>query len=374
MTTASRRHTRRLVALLAIPLLAGAAPDHVIPGPANVQDFHPADDAAPGDLAVALADLGPDAAEWFQHVQTLANPYFGGRAPGTEGHERAEAYVEFHLQRAGLTGAFPTDGGTPSWRQPVDVVRQRRGWRRPTPPTGDLALNGIRLDDTLYTIDPGTAAADVTDAPVRLIGYGIDDAPDWPGLPPDDLDGAVVLLLDGEPRDGDTGRWSSRPGAISPHGALEHKIPALLERGVRAVLVIDADPADDTRPEPGRRGRRGGRDAAYPLPVARLTVAATETFLGRSLKDLIADADDGTLDDPWTRDGRVTMHATPGEEPGRIVAAAHNVAGILPGHGALASEWIVVGAHLDHLGDGQFGTSPRNRGRLHPGADDNASG
>jgi len=52
---------------------------------------------------------------------------------------------------------------------------------------------------------------------------------------------------------------------------------------------------------------------------------------------------------------------------------AENVAGVLRGSGNLADQYIVVGAHLDHLGDGQFG-SRGETGVLHPGADDNASG
>ena len=50
-----------------------------------------------------------------------------------------------------------------------------------------------------------------------------------------------------------------------------------------------------------------------------------------------------------------------------------NVIGVLEGEGMLADETIVIGAHYDHLGYGPSGPgSPR--GRLHPGADDNASG
>lgn len=52
---------------------------------------------------------------------------------------------------------------------------------------------------------------------------------------------------------------------------------------------------------------------------------------------------------------------------------AENVAGVLRGSGDLAGQYIVVGAHLDHLGDGRFG-SRGETGALHPGADDNASG
>ena len=52
-----------------------------------------------------------------------------------------------------------------------------------------------------------------------------------------------------------------------------------------------------------------------------------------------------------------------------------NVGGMLRGRGDLSDEWVVVGAHHDHVGLGEHGgIRPANRGQLHPGADDNASG
>ena len=52
---------------------------------------------------------------------------------------------------------------------------------------------------------------------------------------------------------------------------------------------------------------------------------------------------------------------------------ADNIGGLLPGRGELAKELVVIGAHIDHLGMGVYG-SRGFRGQLHPGADDNASG
>ncbi|MFI4916272.1 MAG: M28 family peptidase [Phycisphaerales bacterium JB060] len=52
---------------------------------------------------------------------------------------------------------------------------------------------------------------------------------------------------------------------------------------------------------------------------------------------------------------------------------AENIAGLLAGKGDLADEIIVVGAHLDHLGDGREGSRGQT-GLPHLGADDNASG
>jgi Zn-dependent M28 family amino/carboxypeptidase len=53
-----------------------------------------------------------------------------------------------------------------------------------------------------------------------------------------------------------------------------------------------------------------------------------------------------------------------------------NLVGLLRGSDPeLASEYIVIGAHHDHLGRGAFGSLARDAvGQVHPGADDNASG
>ncbi len=61
-------------------------------------------------------------------------------------------------------------------------------------------------------------------------------------------------------------------------------------------------------------------------------------------------------------------------ELGRAVALS-NVIGLLPGSdSARTGESLVIGAHYDHLGRGEYGARAGARGQIHPGADDNASG
>lgn len=61
-------------------------------------------------------------------------------------------------------------------------------------------------------------------------------------------------------------------------------------------------------------------------------------------------------------------------DPAREVALK-NVIGVLPGRkGEWAGQSVVVGAHYDHLGLGRLSTHEGDQGKLHPGADDNASG
>ncbi len=71
-----------------------------------------------------------------------------------------------------------------------------------------------------------------------------------------------------------------------------------------------------------------------------------------------------------SKDAPAVQHANLGELRGQ------NVIGILPGRDpALRNETVIVGAHYDHLGLGGFGAlDPDSSGRVHNGADDNASG
>lgn len=56
-------------------------------------------------------------------------------------------------------------------------------------------------------------------------------------------------------------------------------------------------------------------------------------------------------------------------------ATLKNVIGILPGqHPVLKNQSVVIGAHYDHLGRGWPDAREENKGKVHPGADDNASG
>ena len=69
-------------------------------------------------------------------------------------------------------------------------------------------------------------------------------------------------------------------------------------------------------------------------------------------------------------DAPAVMHTTLGG------MATRNILAVLPGASpALRGEVVVIGAHYDHLGLGGFGAlDPDSTGRVHNGADDNASG
>jgi hypothetical protein len=113
------------------------------------------------------------------------------------------------------------------------------------------------------------------------------------------------------------------------------------------------------------------------IPVFMVSTSAAERLVAacdgtRALMDLRKLADTPADGAPRSFDlsgSKVAVVGRSEEKPVR----AENVVGVLPGRGALANEVIVIGGHLDHLGQGDFG-SREAPGKLHPGADDNASG
>ncbi len=78
----------------------------------------------------------------------------------------------------------------------------------------------------------------------------------------------------------------------------------------------------------------------------------------------------------WFQPFTVAPGAPAAVHAGIAGAVGRNVIGVLPGKDPdLRNEIVIVGAHYDHLGPGNFGSlDPDSAGQVHNGADDNASG
>ncbi|MBL9150434.1 MAG: M28 family peptidase [Phycisphaerae bacterium] len=390
-------HTRSLAVLLAVfaipasTLLAQApqqAPQQaaqqapqpegrVVHEKVNPYTFQPKDVSVAAGPNVNLREtfeaLGPEAIEWYQHVQTLSNPWFEGRCPGSEGHERAVEYIAWWMEKLGLAPAFgDSAAGSSSYRQPFTLTGAE-----PIVKAGALDVQGKALArDKDFIVAAASAGGSVT-APIAFAGYAIKEGKDgytsFDG--DDDLRGKIAVLFRFAPLGPDGNeRWAGQEGA--PRIRMADKLREVAERGAAGILVVNAPDAKSAdRPlEDLRTSRWGGSRG---IPVMQITVEAADALMraadpqGRDLRTLRSLADEGTLKDfAGKPDVKVTMTA----EIGESTVPAANVGGILQGKGSLKDEWIIIGGHLDHVGYGRFGTDPANRGQLHPGADDNASG
>ena len=345
---------------------------------ANVVAVNEGDDEAwlgEDPVTDQLAQLGEDVRVFHNHITFLASPFLEGRLPGTRGMEIARDYCEHYLELAGLEPAFPQeDTDALSFRQPFQL-RERAALV-----SSSIAVGG---DPNLLTAGEDFQALSLgsggdVDLPAVFVGYSIRSAPngvDYESFPDGtDLTGKIAVMLRFEPMDdegnslwvdeGRGGPWSGRAGLTS-------KVRAAERLGAAGVVLINTPGANDPRIEslnPFQSGRAQGD-----FPVFHLTVEAGEKLMAAGGQDLMAlrraaDAAGVVRDLGFD----LQLEATIESEP----QMAANVGGLLRGKGALADQIIVVGAHLDHLGMGDFGSRDReNAGKmLHPGADDNASG
>ncbi|UCG38423.1 MAG: M20/M25/M40 family metallo-hydrolase [bacterium] len=127
---------------------------------------------------------------------------------------------------------------------------------------------------------------------------------------------------------------------------VERPIPFSAERMLRDIRVLAG---------PELEGRRAGSEGAR---------RAADHIAGQFREaGLQPGGEDGGWFTTWTE----------GEGPEAVTY--RNVVAVLPGsRSGWAGQSVVVGAHYDHLGTGGEGALPINSGRIHPGADDNASG
>lgn len=336
--------------------------------------------AAPAETtrdAVSAAEM----VIYNDHLTILASPYMEGRVPGSAGMERAMDYVEYYFRQYGLSPAFPsTDIGADG----SEIITPRSSYRQPFPLGGSDKATVQKLafhtGDKTVTLEPGKdfsvtglGPSGQVSGPLVFVGYSIKDGPDgYQSFNDDDLSGKIALVLRFEPvNEEGNSRWASGRG-WSPRASFAGKMQAIKERNPAGVIIINTPGTTDPRADQLTDVESsGGR--VLDVPVLMMTAQAGERLVAacdpdkRSLLDLRKIADAGRIVADLS--GSATLEAKIEREQ----TLAENVGAIIPGRGTLADEFIVIGAHLDHLGMGYFG-SRSGPGELHPGADDNASG
>lgn len=325
----------------------------------------------PLSVPTPTEELVPSVNLYRQHVFTLANPFMEGREPSTLGNRTAANYLQFYLDRMGLKPAFKDAGtGEPSWRQPFAV----RG--KDTRTIGSQAVlagaTALEAGKDFQTI--GYSADGTAEGTLAFVGYSIRRGQDGYSSYPEetDLTGKIAVVLRFEPlKEDGTSKWVDE--GWSPRASLDTKLRAAQTRKAAGIILVNPPGAQDER-----INELGGLEMGtepLKIPVVMMSMDAADKLVraadtdGRSLLDLrkLADEKGGVIDLPKaTAKLEVKMD--------RIPLMTDNVGAILPGVGPLAEEYIVIGAHYDHVGYGNFGSLSNSAGVLHPGADDNASG
>ncbi|HMB43399.1 MAG TPA: M28 family peptidase, partial [Luteimonas sp.] len=311
-------------------------------------------------------------------VRLLADDAMQGRETGTPGFERAADAVAARFRALGLRPAG--DDGT--FSQKVPLLKATRI-------ADDARLDVVRADRTIhlryrdqYLPEPNFDAVDSrVRAPAVFVGQGV-LAPDlqhddFAGL---DVRGKIAVVLGGAPPTADNDRRAVL-------GSEPDKLRTLVERG--AVGVVFVNTAEDEMQVPwSQRAARWNRAAmrlrdadghaidAHPSLriVVRVSAAAADLLFdgsGHTAAELANAARQGGVhgfDLPLT----LSLAARTQVEP----IDSRNILAALPGRDpALAGQYVLTSAHLDHLGIASAtdpGATPTDR--IYNGALDNALG
>jgi hypothetical protein len=308
-----------------------------------------------------------DADRYLQHIKYLASPELRGRATGSPELEKAAQYI---VEKFRADGLQPPPGAK-SYLQPFQVTtsaRLGRGNRFEVSANGESQ----NLESGKQFIPFNFSSTAKVSASVVFAGYGI-TAPeynydDYKGL---DVKGKLVLVLAHEPQEYD--EKSVFSGKVyTDHSQYYSKASNAKSHGASGVIVVaDRINHKQDAEELERFGRtQGPADAGIPfVQVKEEVVAPWFEAVGKDIRKLEADID-ADLQPRSFAFNRVEVRETIDVE--RAVKTVNNVTGWLPGQ---TDEYLIVGAHYDHLGLGeQFSMAPSLAGTVHPGADDNASG
>lgn len=378
---------------LRVALLATAAGLAFAFGPmGSLQAADPQNTAVVTGLTPATQLIEPSGPEemakltelYRQHIQTLANPFMEGRAPGTKGNRVAAEYIEFHFKRLGFAPAFAVgDAPESSYRQEFEAPASQRPGDSLVKEREVARVKGLKGEvDLVAGVDFEATASSGNEAfvgPLAFAGYSIEEGPDdYTSYPKDTADDAltdkIAMIFRFEPvNEEGKSRWASQRWTTK--AAIEPKVRAAIDRGAKGVIIVNPPEVDDDRAERLEGWNITSRRRAT-VPVVIMSAKGAEKMLGTinpegpSLLELRKRADaGGGVEDIG---GSVALDIATKKVP----LMTDNVGAILRGKGALASEYVVVGGHYDHVGYGYFGSrdGANGRGKIHPGADDNASG
>lgn len=300
-----------------------------------------------------------------ESVGYLASDELEGRGLGTKGLDKAADYVAGNFKKLGLQTAPGLDG----YFQNFTITRATA----PDPATT------LVFGDKTYSLDGDFGVVSFSaegkfEGPVVFAGYGITSTKygydDYANV---DVKGKVALVLRYEPHDlKGVSRFTQKKDEWSTAAALIDKANNAAKHGATAVLIVNPPTFHE--------------DAAIPFSREMMSEKAAIPFLFLKWHVAKAMLEKAQVKPLLELQKEIDGSGKPHGEALKDVAVAgqvkilrkdmpvKNVVGVIPGKGGLAKEYVVVGAHYDHLGKGGPGSLAPQSHEIHNGADDNASG
>ena len=313
-------------------------------------------------------DFAKEGTRWWSHIQVLASDSMEGRNTGSEGHRRAAQFVAGEFERAGLKPA-----GTTGYVQPVKFnVAQILEAQSSLALVSQGKVTPLRLGpDATLSVRAGLAQQVEADAVFCGYGLSIPEShfDDFAGL---DLKGKIVVYIAGGP--------STIPGNLRSHYSFRsERWKAIHNAGAIGVVSIANPKHMDIpwersnlarlNPTMALAGEQFSDTPGQQFGASINPASAGKIFAasGHTFAELLALADE---DKPLPRFTlNIRLRATEHIKTSQV--ESQNVIGLLPGSDpALKDQYVVFGAHLDHVGVG----APINGDTIYNGAMDDGSG
>lgn len=294
---------------------------------------------------------GPRAAQWWRDVREIGSDANEGRATGSAGHLRAADYVERRFREIGLAPA----GDAKTYRQAVPLEEQTIDY----PASRAWLVDGLGTEhpvalgrDMIISAGGGPRAA-ITDAPLVFLGYGMHlpefGHDDFEGV---DLRGKIAVVIGGGPADipapvkanqrRERARLLERAGAL---GLIMLTPPKLVEIPWNRQRLL-AHQSQMYLSEPSLRDMPDG------FFLASFDPAASETLFTGSGHDFAALAAAADASAPLPKFELVYRLKAEVTAKRRQLASPNLVAVLAGSDPRLAAEYVVLSAHLDHVGIG----------------------
>src|SRR5215467_2322000 len=324
-------------------------------------------------LAVSLGVSAPtstvsvspaDSNRYIDDIKALTQPKMEGRSEGSKGHVRAEHLIVDRYKSRGLAPA-----GTHGYLEPFTVTTgaKLRGKNHLLVQNGD-GKTELKLNQDYVPFSYSGSGA--VNSSLVFAGYGVTAEEfgydDYAGL---DVKDKIVLVLRFEPAGFSAKTQKQGPSA---HAQLVIKAINARNHGARGIILVNGKLGDGEEDLLARFGTSNGPENVGIL-FAQVKNSVADTWLktaGKSLAEVHSDINSKTEPASFSLPDSLKLSLDVDIE--NTHATVNNVLAYLPGK---TDEYIILGAHYDHLGRGYFDSmAPSQIGEIHPGADDNASG
>jgi hypothetical protein len=309
-----------------------------------------------------------NASRYLDTIKALTVPAMEGRGDDTKGIVRAADLLEQRYKSLGLEPA-----GTKGYLQPFSVITGAKlaGNNRVAEQVGSERKE-LRLNEDFVPFSFSSSGE--VSAPVVFAGYGASadefHYDDYSGM---DVKGKIVVLLRYEP----AGLATKRGGqGLTRYATLVTKAINARNHGAAAVVIVNGAPEGKTGSGGEdlltRFGSVSGPEDTGIMLVQVKNAEAQEWFeaAGKTLRGVQDEINASTKPESFAFPDSVHLTLDVHIETER--ATVNNVLAYLPGK---SDEYVIIGAHYDHLGYGHYDSlAPAQIGQIHPGADDNASG